>query len=148
MTLNNTNIKNRGFTIVELLIVIVVIGILAAITIVAYNGVQNRAKTSAAQSLADTVKKKAEAFHAIGDANAYPADATKLKSSASPVPPDEAVITDGDAAKIDTDPPSSTTPVQYKACGTDGAMTDYYDFSSTSTHHITYLGEGSATTCA
>jgi prepilin-type N-terminal cleavage/methylation domain-containing protein len=33
----------RGFTIVELLIVIVVIGILAAITIVAYNGVQKRA---------------------------------------------------------------------------------------------------------
>lgn len=32
-----------GFTIVELLIVIVVIGILAAITIVAYNGVQDRA---------------------------------------------------------------------------------------------------------
>lgn len=29
----------RGFTIVELLIVIVVIGILAAITIVAYNGI-------------------------------------------------------------------------------------------------------------
>lgn len=32
-----------GFTIVELLIVIVVIGILAAITIVAYNGIQDRA---------------------------------------------------------------------------------------------------------
>lgn len=39
--------KNSGFTIVELLIVIVVIGILAAITIVAYNGVQDRAKSSA-----------------------------------------------------------------------------------------------------
>jgi len=35
--------KHLGFTIVELLIVIVVIGILAAITIVAYNGVQARA---------------------------------------------------------------------------------------------------------
>ena len=35
--------KNTGFTIVELLIVIVIIGILAAITIVAYNGIQNRA---------------------------------------------------------------------------------------------------------
>ena len=35
--------KQTGFTIVELLIVIVVIGILAAITIVAYNGVQQRA---------------------------------------------------------------------------------------------------------
>lgn len=35
-----------GFTIVELLIVIVVIGILAALTIVAYNGIQDRARTT------------------------------------------------------------------------------------------------------
>lgn len=39
-----------GFTIVELLIVIVVIGILAAITLVAYNGVQDRAATASLQS--------------------------------------------------------------------------------------------------
>jgi prepilin-type N-terminal cleavage/methylation domain-containing protein len=38
-----------GFTIVELLIVIVVIAILAAITAVAFNGIQSRAKVSAAQ---------------------------------------------------------------------------------------------------
>ena len=43
--------KNAGFTIVELLIVIVVIGILAAITIVAFNGVQNRAKDAAQVTL-------------------------------------------------------------------------------------------------
>lgn len=36
--------KQKGFTIVELLIVIVIIGILAAITIVAYNGIQARAR--------------------------------------------------------------------------------------------------------
>lgn len=42
--------NKRGFTIVELLIVIVVIGVLAAIVIVAYNGVQNRANDAAVQS--------------------------------------------------------------------------------------------------
>jgi len=39
-----------GFTIVELLIVIVVIGILASITVVAYTGVQNRATAAAVTS--------------------------------------------------------------------------------------------------
>lgn len=36
--------KSKGFTIVELLIVIVVIGILAAIVIVAYNGIQQKGR--------------------------------------------------------------------------------------------------------
>lgn len=42
--------KQNGFTIVELLIVIVVIGILAAVTIVAFNGIQNRAHDTTVQS--------------------------------------------------------------------------------------------------
>jgi general secretion pathway protein G len=42
--------RTHGFTIVELLIVIVVIGILAAIGIVAYSGVQQRAVVASLQS--------------------------------------------------------------------------------------------------
>lgn len=37
---------DQGFTIVELLIVIVVIAILAAITFVGYTGIQNRSKNA------------------------------------------------------------------------------------------------------
>lgn len=49
-----------GFTIVELLIVVVVIAILATITIVAFNGVTNKAKDSARASELAQWKKKSE----------------------------------------------------------------------------------------
>lgn len=42
MLLNPFTTQRSGFTIVELLIVVVVIAILAAITVVAYTGIQNR----------------------------------------------------------------------------------------------------------
>jgi len=50
--------KPSGFTIVELLIVIVVIGILAAITIVSFSGIQDRAKIAAAQAAAAQANQK------------------------------------------------------------------------------------------
>ena len=65
-----------GFTIVELLIVIVVIGILAAITIVAFNGVQNRAYNTAIQSDLKNFKTKVEVYK-IDNNDQYP-DATQL----------------------------------------------------------------------
>ena len=49
--------KQTGFTIVELLIVIVVIAILAAITIVAYNGIQQRAHNTQTVAAAKQWKK-------------------------------------------------------------------------------------------
>lgn len=62
--------NTSGFTIVELLIVIVVIGILAAITVVAFNGIQNRANDTAIQSDFRSVASKIEAYKAIN--GAYP----------------------------------------------------------------------------
>lgn len=47
---SNQTAVRRGFTIVELLIVIVVIAILAAITVVAYNGVSRSAKETSLKS--------------------------------------------------------------------------------------------------
>ncbi len=50
--------KDYGFTIVELLVVIVVVGILAAISIIAYNGINNNAYDTAVKSdLANMAKK-------------------------------------------------------------------------------------------
>ncbi len=58
-----TKQESGGFTIVELLIVIVVIGILAAITIVAYNGIQTRARDTDRANDVATIQKKLELFY-------------------------------------------------------------------------------------
>lgn len=49
--------RTRGFTIVELLIVVVVIAILAAVTIVAYNGISNQTRTAAYAATVDQAEK-------------------------------------------------------------------------------------------
>lgn len=55
--------KQTGFTIVELLIVIVVIGILAAISAGAYNGMQARARDSIRMSDLANIKKAINVYH-------------------------------------------------------------------------------------
>lgn len=68
--------KNRGFTIVELLIVIVVIGILAAIIVVAYRGIQDRAYDTSIQNDLSNIAKKIRMYHA--ENGVYPAGNTQL----------------------------------------------------------------------
>ena len=65
-----------GFTIVELLIVVVVIGILAAITIVAYNGLQNRARQSQVLAMSKQAKQKIQ-LHYISQGS-YPATLSEI----------------------------------------------------------------------
>jgi prepilin-type N-terminal cleavage/methylation domain-containing protein len=62
--------KQKGFTIVELLIVIVVIGILASITIVAFNGVQQRARNAERSHELVLVQKAVEMYRL--DNSGYP----------------------------------------------------------------------------
>jgi prepilin-type N-terminal cleavage/methylation domain-containing protein len=60
----------KGFTIVELLVVIVVIAILAVITLVAFNGVQSRARASQLTSSLGQGKRKLELYKV--DNGTYP----------------------------------------------------------------------------
>lgn len=66
--------RQRGFTIVELLIVIVVIGILASITVVAYNGIQKRALDTRRKSDIASIQKALEQYAAVNDGQ-YPTGA-------------------------------------------------------------------------
>jgi prepilin-type N-terminal cleavage/methylation domain-containing protein len=63
--------KRHGLTIVELLIVVVVIAILAAITVVAYNGISDRARNSRLLATIDSYEKMIRLYHA--DHGTYPA---------------------------------------------------------------------------
>ena len=64
-----------AFTIVELLIVIVIIAILAAITIVTYTGIQNRARSSALQSNLSQMAKGLEVSK-VANSEVYPSTLT------------------------------------------------------------------------
>jgi len=75
--------SERGFTIVELLIVIVVIGILAAITIVSFNGVTAKANATSAKAAASSALKKAEAYNASENTTGYPTIPSQLVSTAA-----------------------------------------------------------------
>jgi type II secretion system protein G len=71
--LSNMWARQKAFTIVELLIVIVVIGILAAISLVAYTNVQNRAYASERRAELASVAKALELYYT--DNGRYPASA-------------------------------------------------------------------------
>jgi len=56
--------KQQGFTIVELLIVIVVIGILAALVITTFNGIQQKARDTERQTDIKALHGQVEAYYA------------------------------------------------------------------------------------
>jgi len=67
--------QDKGFTLVELLIVIVILGILATVTVFAVTGITNKGKTSACQSDAKTIQTAEEAYSAnTGSYTAVQAD--------------------------------------------------------------------------
>lgn len=78
MKVGNSRTKS-GFTIVELLIVIVVIGILAAITIVAFNGVQTRAENTKTITAVSSWAKALQLYKA--DVGTYPSQGSCLGST-------------------------------------------------------------------
>ena len=149
--------KDSGFTIVELLIVIVIIAVLAAITIVAYNGITARAKTASAQSAATAAVKKAEAYAIDAGTAKYPllpADLTTTPTA------DKSFKLTGVTLQT-TAPTSSSDPsvIMMRKCGSgspanQAAITSsnitgvrFYYFNYTDGNANSYLAAGDDTTC-
>ena len=141
--MNLQTVKNqKGFTIVELLIVIVVIGILAAITIVAFNGIQQRGKLSAAQSAANAIVKKAEAANSV--TGSYPTAATGFSAN------NESVIAGQGISLVAAAPTTAngTNSVMYEPCTAPstvtGARVNYFDYvANTASSKYVYAGNAS-----
>lgn len=119
--------RNRGFTIVELLIVIVVIGVLAAITVVAYNGVQSRALNSRVQSDIKNVQKVVENYNAIN--GSYPST-----GSLSTVRSD--INCTGGSKQVDWVPSVTETLPQSNSNVGQGGARGCYMYSSDGTSYV------------
>ena len=132
MSLKQINSKlqsKRGFTIVELLIVIVVIGILAAITIVAFNGVTASANKTAAQAAASSALKKAEAYNA--ETNGYPATPDALVDAAASESYNLAGVSfTEDVAAPTTEPTSPSVLIFYSCTGNAGTQVAYFNYET------------------
>lgn len=78
--------KYRGFTVLELLFVMAIIGILAAIAIPAYTGFVQRARETAAISYLSKIKRGEEIFRLTDPAGNYSGDFDQLETTGA-VPP-------------------------------------------------------------
>lgn len=139
----------RGFTIVELLIVIVVIGILAAITMVAYGSIQNRAKAAQYQSDASNLAKVAETINAGENSPGYPTTAALFTGSADAKLPTNVTVGTpvGSAPAASAAGPTvnSSTGLKtyvWRSCGASTGVVIYYQHPVDSTLKSVSAGAG------
>jgi prepilin-type N-terminal cleavage/methylation domain-containing protein len=141
-----------GFTIVELLIVIVVIGILAAIVIVAYQGVQQRARNSQIMSGVTAYQKALNMYSTLN--GSYPNNTGCLgagyPSNNCWVGPNgnysvNATLDTNLATVMSTKPSLTTNVLQITA--TDQRLGALYRYASATDIKIIYYLEGAGQTC-
>ncbi len=72
MNFEDKNLIERGFTLVELLVVIVILGILAAVVVFAVGGITNSSKSSACKIEVRTINTATQAYYANGGSVSYP----------------------------------------------------------------------------
>lgn len=118
--------KSKGFTIVELLIVIVVIGILATLVIVTFSGIQQKGRNSQRQTDINAIASHVEAFYAtkgyypsMADLNSATVRAADFKGL------DPEALKDPKATSADIAATTSATAYSYVGAGcTNTAVTE------------------------
>ena len=75
------SLPQKGFTLVELLVVIVILGILAAVVVFAVSGSTDTAKTNACAAEKNAVETAVEAYQA--STGSYPTDASSLTAAST-----------------------------------------------------------------
>jgi prepilin-type N-terminal cleavage/methylation domain-containing protein len=148
--LNKHQTPSKGFTIVELLVVVVIIAILAAITVVAYSSMQTRAKNSAAQTTLNTFSKKVQAYYQLK--GSYPATTTSgAFMSNLGTYPESRMPTSGLAISNATlTGTNGTNTIRVSLCGTGaGVKLTPYDYTTgAESSTVTNLGDVTGTCTA
>lgn len=148
-TLKATLSQKDGFTIVELLIVVVVIAILAAITIVSYNGITNRANASSVDSMLSTIQKKVQLYQT--EEGVWPLTRNALTNDSAKtynIPASTFITSDPTASngknQVLIQRCGSATPVT--AGNISGLRIRYWNYTAT-TPAVTNLNLGTTTAC-
>ena len=141
----NTRLLSRGFTIVELLIVIVVIGVLATITLISYNGITARAKTTQALSNVKSVQNVVEMYNA--QYGHYPDKVASFSTALPKLPANITLLTNGTTLSA----ANGANSVLWKYDGAVGTSTggtiQYWDFSKNNVStNVIHVGTGLGTT--
>jgi type IV pilus assembly protein PilA len=76
--------EDKGFTLVEILIAIVLVGILSAVAVVGISNLVSKGATSACSSSADAAKAASTVYFASN--NAYPTTLTQMTTAVGAVP--------------------------------------------------------------
>lgn len=121
--------EQRGMTIVELLVVMTIVGILAAVAFPAYEGQQRKGTRAAAQAAMVNIANKQAQI--LLDARNYALGATALATLNVTLPVDvtafyTVTVEDKDGATVGTNPPTFTikaTPVAGTRQVADGILT-------------------------
>lgn len=147
---NYSSVSANGFTIIELLVVIVIIAILVSIVIIGYIGITTQANNSKYKANAESIAKVAETRGNDESSDSYPTDIASFTSTHTKLP--DGVSIKNTESSATTDNPPSITAIEtdakngiYSVNFCDGGLIIFYPvIGQTNANYITV---GHTTSC-